>query len=73
MKYADRRLSPAAVIVGGDEMAGGVVTIKDLDLGRRLAAEVTDNRAWREDRPGQVSAPRADWVAQVRRIVEAAG
>jgi histidyl-tRNA synthetase len=73
MKYADRRLSPAAVIVGGDEMAGGVVTIKDLDLGRRLAAKVTDNRAWREDRPGQVSAPRADWVAQVRRIVEAAG
>jgi histidyl-tRNA synthetase len=73
MKYADRRLSPAAVIVGGDEIAKGVVTIKDLDLGRRLAGEVSDNRAWREDRPGQVSAPRADWVAEVRRIVEAAG
>jgi histidyl-tRNA synthetase len=73
MKYADRRFSPAAVIVGGDEIAKGVVTIKDLDLGRRLALEVGDNRAWREDRPGQVSAPRADWVAQVRRIVESAG
>jgi histidyl-tRNA synthetase len=73
MKYADRRLSPAAVIVGGDEIARGLVTIKDLDLGRRLAGEVSDNRAWREDRPGQVSAPRADWVAEVRRIVEAAG
>jgi histidyl-tRNA synthetase len=73
MKYADRRLSPAAVIVGGDELAAGVVTIKDLDLGRRLAGEVIDNRAWREDRPGQISAPRSAWVGEVRRIVEAAG
>jgi histidyl-tRNA synthetase len=40
MKYADRRLSPAAVILGGDELAAGQVTIKDLDLGRQLAAGV---------------------------------
>ncbi|HWE99799.1 MAG TPA: histidine--tRNA ligase [Caulobacteraceae bacterium] len=72
MKYADRRLSPAAVIVGSDEIAQGLVTIKDLDLGRQLAGAVSDNRAWREDRPGQISVPRAQMVAQVRRIVEAA-
>ncbi len=72
MKYADRRLSPAAVIVGGDEIAAGTVTIKDLDLGRALAASVADNQAWREGRPGQVTAPRGELVAQVRRIVEAA-
>jgi histidyl-tRNA synthetase len=72
MKYADRRLSPAAIIMGGDEVAQGVVTIKDLDLGRRLAEDVTDNRAWREDRPGQFTAPRSDFVAPVRKIVEAA-
>ena len=72
MKYADRRGSPAAVIVGGDEIAAGTVTVKDLDLGRELAAGVSDNRAWREDRPGQVTAPRADLIAAVRRIVEAA-
>jgi histidyl-tRNA synthetase len=72
MKYADRRLSPAAVIMGGDEIAAGTVTIKDLDLGRALAEGVTDNQAWREGRPGQITAPRADLVAQVRRIVRAA-
>jgi histidyl-tRNA synthetase len=72
MKYADRRLSPAAVILGGDEIAAGTVTIKDLDLGRALAGQVGDNRAWREDRPGQITTPRADWIASVRRIVEAA-
>ena len=73
MKYADRRLSPAAVIVGGDEIAAGTVTIKDLDMGRLLAESVADNRVWRDARPGQITAPRAELVAQVRRIVEAAG
>jgi histidyl-tRNA synthetase len=72
MKYADRRLAPAAVILGDDEIAAGTVTIKDLDLGRAMAGEIGDNRAWREDRPGQITAPRAEFVAAVRRIVEAA-
>jgi histidyl-tRNA synthetase len=71
MKYADRRLSPAAVIIGGDEFAAGSVTIKDLDLGRALAAGVTDNAAWRAERPGQLSVPRAELVAAVRKIVDA--
>src|SRR5204863_9374736 len=71
MKYADRRLSPAAVILGEDEIAAGTVTVKDLDLGRALSSGVTDNQAWREERPGQVTAPRAELVAVVRRIVEA--
>jgi histidyl-tRNA synthetase len=73
MKYADRRLSPVAIIMGSDEVQQGIVTIKDLDLGRRLATEVSDNRAWREARPGQFTAPRAAFVEPVRRIVEAAG
>jgi histidyl-tRNA synthetase len=71
MKYADRRLSPAAVIIGGDEFAAGTVTIKDLDLGRELAAGVTDNAAWRAERPGQLTVPRAELVAAVRKIVDA--
>jgi histidyl-tRNA synthetase len=69
MKYADRRLAPAAVILGDDEIAAGTVTIKDLDLGRALSSGVTDNTAWRADRPGQINAPRADWVAAVQDIV----
>ncbi len=71
MKYADRRLSPAAVILGGDELAAGTITVKDLDLGRALAGAVDDNRAWREERPGQITAPRDALVATVRRIVQA--
>jgi histidyl-tRNA synthetase len=70
LKYADRRASPAAVILGDDELAAGTVTIKDLDLGRALAAGVSDNRAWRQERPGQVTVPRQDLTAAVRRIVD---
>jgi histidyl-tRNA synthetase len=71
MKYADRRAAPAAVIMGADEIAAGTVTVKDLDLGRELAGGVVDNRAWREDRPGQVTVPRGELVQAVRRIVDA--
>ena len=71
MKYADRRMSPAAIMLGGDEIAAGKVTIKDLDLGRALSKGVTDNAEWREQRPGQQTVDRADLVATVRKIIEA--
>ena len=73
MKYADRRLSPAAIIVGDDELAAGTVTIKDLDLGRALASGVSDNTAWRAERPGQATVPRGEMVARVRAILEGQG
>jgi len=38
MKYADRRGAPLAIIQGSDEAARGVVQVKDLDLGARIAA-----------------------------------
>jgi histidyl-tRNA synthetase len=71
MKYADRRLAPAAIIIGEDELAAGTATVKDLDLGRALSAGVTDNAAWREQRPGQVNVPRAELVATIRKILDA--
>ncbi len=70
MKYADRRLSPAAVMIGGDELANGTVTIKDLDLGREMAMQISDNKQWREGRPGQVTLPRAEAINHLKSIVE---
>jgi len=70
MKYADRRGSPAAVILGGDEIAAGQVTVKDLDAGRALAAGVADNDAWKAARPGQSVVPRDALVRAVRSIIE---
>jgi histidyl-tRNA synthetase len=69
MKYADRRGSPAVVIVGGDERAKGIVTIKDLNAGAAAAKGMTDNEAWRSERPGQFECPRGEMVARIRSIV----
>ena len=68
LKYADKRAAPLAIIMGGDEAAKGVVTIKDLILGARIAQSATLEE-WR-DRPAQVEVPRADLVATVRRMLE---
>lgn len=69
MKYADRRGSPAVVIVGGNEREKGVVTIKDLNAGAAAAKGMTDNEAWRSGRPGQFECPRAEMVERIRAIV----
>lgn len=44
LKYADKRGAPVAVIQGGDELARGTVTLKDLRLGAQLAAGLGADR-----------------------------
>ena len=70
MKYADRRGAPAAVMLGGNEIAAGLVTIKDLDVGRALATGLADNEAWKAARPGQQTVPRSALVPAIRAIIE---
>ena len=68
LKYADKRHSPVAVIEGGDEKERGVVQIKDLILGAKIAESATLEE-WKE-RPSQFEVPRADLVAKVREILD---
>ncbi len=68
LKYADRRASPVAVIAGGDEFDKGVVQVKDLVLGAKLA-ESASLEEWKE-RPSQVEVARGDLVATVRGMLE---
>lgn len=70
LKYADKRNSPVAIIEGSDEAARGVVQIKDLALGAKIAAEAS-HEEWKAQ-PAQFEVPRADLVAAVRRILEGA-
>ncbi len=69
MKYADRRGSPCVVIQGGDELAKGEVTLKDLIEGERLSSEIEDNQAWREARPAQFSVKEGELVEAVRSVL----
>lgn len=67
LKYADKRGSPIAVIQGGNEAETGVVILKDLILGSKIAASATLEE-WK-DRPAQVEVARADLVAAVQRML----
>ena len=69
LKYADKRASPVAVIQGTDEAARGVVQLKDLILGAKIAENATLEE-WKE-RPSQVEVARDDLVAEVRKILAA--
>lgn len=48
LKYADRLGIPLAVIAGEDEFARDEVSIKDLQLGRRIAAEAESREEWQQ-------------------------
>jgi len=67
LKYADRRGAPVAVIQGADETARGVVQVKDLNLGARIAAEAS-HEEWKSQ-PAQTEVPRHGLVAEIRRIL----
>ncbi|QBX34450.1 histidine--tRNA ligase [Paracoccus liaowanqingii] len=67
LKYADRRGAPVAIIQGQDEAARGVVQVKDLILGARIAADATLDE-WKSQ-PAQTEVTRTDLVAEVRRIL----
>ena len=71
LKYADKRGSPIAVIEGGDEKEQGIVQIKDLILGARIAESATLEE-WKE-RPSQFEVPRDQLVAKVREILDGQG
>ncbi|MBI1218323.1 MAG: histidine--tRNA ligase [Rhodobacteraceae bacterium] len=67
LKYADKRQSPVAIIQGADEAARGVVQVKDLILGAKIAAAASVEE-WKAQ-PAQTEVARADLVAAVRRIL----
>ncbi|MEM8774784.1 MAG: histidine--tRNA ligase [Pseudomonadota bacterium] len=71
LKYADKRGAPVAVIEGGDEKERGVVQIKDLILGAKIAENATLEE-WKE-RPSQYQVPRDQLVAKVKDILDEQG
>jgi histidyl-tRNA synthetase len=74
LRYADRRQARVAIIVGGDELAAGTVTLKDLKQGAEVAARTSDRNAYVKGQENvQVTLPRADMTAAVRRMLDENG
>ncbi|MEM7471211.1 MAG: histidine--tRNA ligase [Pseudomonadota bacterium] len=67
LKYADKRNAPVAVIAGSDEFDQGVLQLKDLILGAKIA-ETATHEEWKEQ-PAQFEIKRADLVAEIQKIL----
>jgi histidyl-tRNA synthetase len=63
LSYADKRNSPFAVIIGEDEIAKGVVTVKDLKLGKQQV-DIQDREEWKAKVQAEI--PRDQLVAYLK-------
>ncbi len=69
LKYADKRGAALAIIEGGDEIANGQVTIKNLAAGAEMAKAIESRAEYLGARQAQETVSRADLVAAVRRML----
>lgn len=65
-KYADDSQIPFCVICGGNEKAAGIVTVKQMDVGKLQTTQATDRASWLQARPGETQVPRAELLEAVR-------
>lgn len=69
-KYADQRGLLAVVVAGSDEFEKGEIQIKNLWLGKELAAGITERDAWRKDRPSQFAIPQDKLVESIKELID---
>jgi histidyl-tRNA synthetase len=69
IKYADLAGVPIVLLYGSTEKERGIVTLKDMEVGRELAKKVEARREWLAQRPGQRAVPRGELVATVREML----
>jgi histidyl-tRNA synthetase len=70
LKYADSWGVPIALLYGSNEKEKGIVTLKDMEMGRKRAEALANRQDWLEERPGQREVPRAELVATIRGILD---
>lgn len=69
LKYADQYEIPIVLLYGSNEKNEGIVTIKDMAVGREKTKAVGDRREWLAARPGQFTVPRAELVNAVQKLL----
>jgi len=71
LSHADHYGIPVAVILGEDELAHGVVAVKDLCAGKAEREHIVDREAYREaGKTGQVTVPRGEMVPAIRALLD---
>jgi histidyl-tRNA synthetase len=69
IQRADRLEIPYVVIMGSDEAARGVVTVKEMAEGREKTTEVTAHEEWKSARFGQQEVPRSELVTTLQGLL----
>ena len=70
LKYADSWGVPIALLYGSNEKEKGIVTLKDMEVGRKRAEALANRQDWLEERPGQREVPRGELVSTIRGILD---
>jgi len=71
LSHADLYQIPVAVIIGEDELAKGVVSIKDLLAGKEKREDIEDHEAYRKaGRTAQVTVPRGEMIKAIKEILD---
>ena len=70
LSHADHYGIPVAVIIGEDELAKGLVSIKNLHAGKEARDGIEDREEYRQaGKAGQITIPRSEMVAAVHKIL----
>ncbi|HUP48222.1 MAG TPA: histidine--tRNA ligase [Thermoanaerobaculia bacterium] len=69
LKYADQYEIPIVLLYGANEKEQGVVTMKDMTVGREKAKGVGDRKEWLAARPGQTAVARGELVSAVKKLL----
>jgi len=69
LKYADQYEIPLAILYGTNEKQQGIVTVKNMAVGRAKSGQLGDRSAWIAQRPGQTTIPRGELVEGIRRLL----
>ncbi len=73
LRYADQLGVPIALLYGSSEKEKGVVTLKDMEMGRRRAQKLDNRKEWLEERPGQREEPRRELAATIAEMLRTIG
>jgi len=69
LKYADQYDIPIAILYGSNEKQQGIVTVKDMTVGREKAKAVGDRKEWLAARPGQITVKREELVSSIKKLL----
>ena len=71
LKYANKRSAPIAIIIGEDERAKNLITLKDLAKGKTLTKDSQSREDRLKQQPAQITIKAENLIAECQKILKA--